>query len=287
MTRGKENKMKYLKQKLMAAVAMLAVSTVMLTSASYAWFTISVTPEVKTVTTTVTSNENFEIALGTTGTTVDPDAYATTAANNVTAYNTTTDDHTWGATVTSLTELEGLGPATINDNVVQTTLYGEDGRPAGYVNVTEVGSMADGVQKLADAEGNIVGQKILFWLRSNVTGAVTADVTGITLETAIGTAASADNKVTVAFDWDADGQNVVVPAYAEGKKENISIATIATADVNRAIPVYVYVYLEGANVTNADVEDAFEVVIGSIKFYNEGVDASKAYEHDDLNVKNN
>ncbi len=55
--------MKHLKQRLIAATAMLMVSAVMLTSVSYAWFTMSTNPEITGMTATVTANENLEIAL--------------------------------------------------------------------------------------------------------------------------------------------------------------------------------------------------------------------------------
>ena len=52
-----------LKGKLIAAVAMLLVSTIMMVSTTYAWFTLSTAPEVQGITTTVGANGNLEIAL--------------------------------------------------------------------------------------------------------------------------------------------------------------------------------------------------------------------------------
>lgn len=49
--------------KLMAAVAMLLVSTITLSSTTYAWFVLSTAPEVKGMTTTVGSNGSLEMAL--------------------------------------------------------------------------------------------------------------------------------------------------------------------------------------------------------------------------------
>ncbi len=54
--------MKY-KKKLMAATMSLVIATVMLGSSSYAWFTISTSPEVTGIATQITANENIEIAL--------------------------------------------------------------------------------------------------------------------------------------------------------------------------------------------------------------------------------
>ena len=51
------------RNKLMAAIAMLLVSSIMMVSTTYAWFTLSTAPEVQGITTTVGANGNLEIAL--------------------------------------------------------------------------------------------------------------------------------------------------------------------------------------------------------------------------------
>jgi len=153
-----------------------------------------------------------------------------------------------------------------------------DGRPDGYYTAQPVADMAGGIQKLKDQNGNVVAQKLLIWLRTNKPGNVTADVTGIKMQTALtADPVNADNKVTIAFDWKADGTGLNAPAYDDGKFEDISIATIEEDDVDKAIPVYIYIYLEGLNVSNKDVEDEFKVVIESIKFENDGISSANAY----------
>lgn len=52
-----------LKQKLMAAISMLLVSSLMLVTSTYAWFTLSTAPEVTGITTAVGANGNLEMAL--------------------------------------------------------------------------------------------------------------------------------------------------------------------------------------------------------------------------------
>ncbi len=52
-----------IKNKLIAAIAMLLVSSIMMVSSTYAWFTLSTAPEVQGITTTIGSNGNLEIAL--------------------------------------------------------------------------------------------------------------------------------------------------------------------------------------------------------------------------------
>lgn len=54
-----------IRKKLMAAIAMVLVASIMMVSASYAWFTLSTAPEVTGITTSIGSNGNLEIALRT------------------------------------------------------------------------------------------------------------------------------------------------------------------------------------------------------------------------------
>jgi len=54
---------KSIQKKLMAAIAMVLVASIMVVSSSYAWFTLSTAPEVTGINTAVGSNGNLEIAL--------------------------------------------------------------------------------------------------------------------------------------------------------------------------------------------------------------------------------
>ena len=51
-----------IKTKLMAAICMLLVSSIMMVSTTYAWFTLSTAPEVTGITTAVGANGNLEMA---------------------------------------------------------------------------------------------------------------------------------------------------------------------------------------------------------------------------------
>lgn len=57
-----------LRNKLIAAISMLLVSSIMMVSSTYAWFTLSTAPEVKGISTSVGANGNLEMALLTSGT---------------------------------------------------------------------------------------------------------------------------------------------------------------------------------------------------------------------------
>ena len=62
-----------LRNKLIAAISMLLVSSIMMVSSTYAWFTLSTAPEVTGISTSVGANGNLEIAL------LNKDTYGTPA----------------------------------------------------------------------------------------------------------------------------------------------------------------------------------------------------------------
>ncbi len=63
MAKNTNRRKKDIKSKLLAAICMLLVSTIMMVSSTYAWFTLSTAPEVKGITTSIGSNGALEIAL--------------------------------------------------------------------------------------------------------------------------------------------------------------------------------------------------------------------------------
>ena len=120
-----------IKSKLLAAIAMLMVATIMMVSSTYAWFTLSTAPEVQGISTNVGSNGNLEIAL----------SPSTGDAADVEDGNTNDDwivkNLTWGnqLKLSGLYDLEGINlyPAQLNSNDLASTplstpVYGADGR---------------------------------------------------------------------------------------------------------------------------------------------------------------
>ena len=63
MNKKQSKRQRDIKTKLMAAVCMLLVSSIMMVSTTYAWFTLSTAPEVTGITTAVGANGNLEMAL--------------------------------------------------------------------------------------------------------------------------------------------------------------------------------------------------------------------------------
>lgn len=147
-----------LRNKLMAAISMLLVSSIMLVSSTYAWFTLSTAPEVKGISTSVGANGNLEMALLNTDSFKDLTKITSavgdssdTAGKTLAAANLT-----WGNLVNLNYEEAGktgnyygldqikLMPARLNvtdaanklttDKLLSTPKYGNDGR------VTELSS---------------------------------------------------------------------------------------------------------------------------------------------------
>lgn len=195
--------MKNLKAKLIASVAMLLVSTIMLTSASFAWFTISTAPEISGMTTTVVTNETLEIALD--------KGYKNEAAVDAAATNGSLsgDYYTWGnlvnlaaeegktntaydayknlnktlrpATLSKTTSGEGAA-ATVTATAFKAPNYGPDGRISDLnkaLSTKNAAETANGFGLLIDAgkadtttDDVVYGYYIDYWMRSNVGGQV-------------------------------------------------------------------------------------------------------------------
>ncbi len=142
-----------LRNKLFAAIAMLLVSSIMMVSSTYAWFTLSTAPEVQGITTTVGANGNLEIALMPYNGEVS-DITSGVGDANKGWYNTfdaegnvvVGKNYTWGNLLDvsegySLDEITLLparlditkseqigGYATLAENPLQIATYGADGR---------------------------------------------------------------------------------------------------------------------------------------------------------------
>lgn len=160
-----------IKNKLIAAIAMLLVSSIMMVSTTYAWFTLSTAPEVQGITTTVGANGNLEIALSpengdynliTTGTT---DAIKDWVDRNKT-WGNLLDLSDSGYRLEELTLLPSrlnIAPgangasATLGLNPLKVPVYGADGRISA-LKADGVG--LGGYQTLNDAAGFMAGNSI-------------------------------------------------------------------------------------------------------------------------------
>lgn len=157
--RGKKTSVR---TKLAAAVAMLLVSTIMLTTTTYAWFVLSTAPEVKGMSTTVGSNGGLEIALLNDSTDTAAIRSGVGDSSSAPDKNVTDANITWGnivdlssATYGLTNDMATLYPAALNlnaegkklvsnTNLLKTPTYGVDGRVNEIAANTNAGKYVDG-----------------------------------------------------------------------------------------------------------------------------------------------
>lgn len=144
-----------IRNKLISAIAMLLVSSIMMVSTTYAWFTLSTAPEVQGITTTVGANGNLEIALS-------PLSGDSTEISSAMGDSNIDDLYeknlTWGNLldlndsdykldqITLLpTRLNATGSTeadlVLSEFPLQTPTYGADGRVSGLEAQTYTGTM--------------------------------------------------------------------------------------------------------------------------------------------------
>lgn len=128
-----------IRNKMMAAVSMLLVSSIMMVSSTYAWFTLSTAPEVKNISTTVAGNGSLEIALMPTSgnlTEIRAEAGTSSETEGMSIINANTS---WGNIVQLSDVSYGLNNINLLPAVLETTsngvnlttpIYGKDGRIA-------------------------------------------------------------------------------------------------------------------------------------------------------------
>ena len=182
MTQAQSKSYGGVKKKLVGAVCMLLVASIMMVSSTYAWFTLSTAPEITGISTSVGANGNLEMALlnGLKGGTGETDTYADlnriksavgdskdTAGKNITDANIT-----WGnlvdlSTGYGLSDIK-LMPARLSKatdstagetkvnhtNLLQIASYGADGRVKDVdgLAVSAVKSGENGFQYTAGAQ---------------------------------------------------------------------------------------------------------------------------------------
>lgn len=156
-----------IKNKLMAAISMLMVSSIMLVSSTYAWFTLSTAPEVTGITTNVGANGNLEMMLltgydengvpGSYYSDADDLGVVSKVGDSIAATGEVTQSNvTWGNLVDLSSTNYGLdnvvlsparlnitksgeGEASIIGNILNAPSYGSDGRVVDVKTATYTG----------------------------------------------------------------------------------------------------------------------------------------------------
>lgn len=138
----RKNQQLNIRNKLFAAIAMLLVSSIMMVSTTYAWFTLSTAPEVQGITTTVGANGALEIAL------LPSDGSVTGISSDVGDSNQlwAVKNTTWG-NLLSMTEKDGTDIYGLDDiTLLPTQLLGSSGTETGtfVLNTNPLGRPAYG-----------------------------------------------------------------------------------------------------------------------------------------------
>ena len=137
-----------MKKKLMGAVCMLLVASIMMISATYAWFTLSTAPEITGITTSVGANGNLEMAL-LSGNVNNLTTQEGGVASSMAVVADKVANLTWGNLVDLSDDSYGLQsislkPARFNNagnwatgNLLSIPVYGADGRVKDLANNTQ------------------------------------------------------------------------------------------------------------------------------------------------------
>ena len=282
--------MKDLKKKLTAAAAMLVVSAVMLSGVSYAWYTLSTNPEVKGITATATSNANLEIAYNELTTAPDAKGEANTTGSYDRYGNLVVMDGANGNTSSQSNwrNLEKVLRPMTYDNEFKYMQYGADGRPSALntLAVTTGNNNACGNIQLQATGKDAVnyGYYIRYWMRTNVVGDLylskaakrsndsaseIGNGTTITVKSnqssvsdanlaelakniklGFSTGDSAVNTGVTTIDastWTADTNSTGQVVLTMANDTDTTIDLVQNTDTQ----VFMYVYLDGTNLSNA------------------------------------
>ncbi len=123
-----KQKLPHLKEKLIAATLLFAITTSMLVTVTFAWVSLAISPEVSNISTSVAANGNLEIALatGTTEEFSEPDP----SKVGDSSLDTLLRNVTWGNLINLNDSRYGLSnlvlrPSRLNDsNILEKPLYG-------------------------------------------------------------------------------------------------------------------------------------------------------------------
>lgn len=162
MNKKQSKRQRDIKTKLMAAICMLLVSSIMMVSTTYAWFTLSTAPEVTGISTAVGANGNLEMALmpkngqtsSITSNVGDSMAHTTVPQANVTWGNLVDlSDSGYGLDKIALYPSQlNADEGKLSANPLSTPVYGADGRVSELKASTITGTF-DGtkfVEKITD-----------------------------------------------------------------------------------------------------------------------------------------
>ena len=238
-----------IRNKLVAAISMLMVASIMMVSSTYAWFTLSTAPEVKGITTNVGANGNLEMMLLNTASFISSaeDLGVVSDINDSMATKPVTEaNRTWGNLVDLADQSYGLqsiviNPArlniqkgadgssyTMNSTLLKAPTYTSDGRVLDVDKDTLTsGYSEDNTWKWDETAKNAYGVRVI-GTTSGVTVRLTAYRAAISARAAA--IESAKNNARQSLLEEGQGQalaNIIVKA-ALGNEEGFSVDEMNT-----------------------------------------------------------
>ncbi len=108
ITKRKNGKISSIRTRLTAAICMLLISSIMLVSSTYAWFTLSTAPEVKGINNSVAGNGSLEVALMPGTGLLSSITTGRSGTNGGGTVQVTTANNTWGNLITLSDPAYGL-----------------------------------------------------------------------------------------------------------------------------------------------------------------------------------
>ena len=236
MTQSQANSYGGVRKKLMGAVAMLLVASIMVVSSTYAWFTLSTAPEITGISTSVGANGNLEIALLNSDTADDMSTISSAVGDSSDAVGkaVTEANITWGNLVDLSDTSYGtskfvLNPARLNAhvsgegenlsqtldaaNILLTAKYGNDGRVSELAANTVTGTYSS---SYASFVGSGVGVRAI-----GVAAAMTAEQLALRNAVAMVALNTNNAKVSITNALSSNGSKLasLAMSYANATEE--------------------------------------------------------------------
>lgn len=282
MTQAQSKSYGGVKKKLMGAICMLLVASIMVVSSTYAWFTLSTAPEITGISTSVGANGNLEMAL------LSSDTFETLKIESAVGDSgkpVTEKNLTWGNLVELSDKSYGLGkiklmPAALNikngaagaftvttDNLLSTPTYGTDGRVADlsgktytakYDGTSWAFSDSDpgyGVRAIGSNDNLTPQQAGLLLAKSEYNQALSAAKT--TIQNALSTNGKGLSNAVMALALNG-GEEQLEENQRTAINNMVTAAESALAEIDKA-----YVALLKASVTTLDATK-YSVAIGAL-----------------------
>lgn len=288
MAQTHSKRQKDIKSKLMAAVSMLLVSSIMMVSSTYAWFTLSTAPEVTGISTSVGANGNLEMALQPTDgnligipESAENDATKATNLRNLTWGNLVdlgAEDGNYGLDQIELypakLNLNDLGKIDVASGILSFPSYGSDGRVDKLLSDTFTGTYAEGkfpvntdkgVRAVGTASGMTPRQMLYRDARSaaNVAATKARNDAAASLKKYGNTLANV--AIAHAAGNDADNAKIYTQEQVAAMRGIVGDLRNVLAEIEKAYTKYVVAYIASAKGQLVLNDADFDLVYATLK----------------------